>query len=102
MNIDWKKVVEELGSVLSDRLSGLVDAAEDDAEGDLQAYGKDIAKGIIVALRSGRKDLRDELKDQAIMLGEIHRIKLSNEALDMLDLAGDIALKVGVAAIGAL
>ncbi len=98
MNIDWKKVVEELGSVLSDRLSGLVEGAAE----DLEAYGKDIAKGIIVALRSGRTDLIDELRDQAIMLAEIHRIKVSNEALDMLDLAGNIALKVGVAAIGAL
>jgi len=96
--MDWKKVVDALGDVLSKRLSALVEGAED----DLRAYGKDIAKGIIVALRSGRQDLRDELKDQAIMLGEIHRIRVSNEAVAMLDLAGDIALKIGVAAIGAL
>lgn len=98
MNIDWKKVVEELGDVLSDRLELLLD----DAEGDLKAYGKDIAKSIIVAVRTGRKDLLDELQDQAVMLAELHRIKVNNAALDMIDFAADIAVKIGVAAMGAL
>ena len=96
--IDWKKVVEELGGVLSERLEDLGEGAAE----DLQAYGKDIAKGIIVALRSGRTDLIDELRDQAIILAEIHRIKLNNDALDMLERAGDIAWKIGGAAIGAV
>jgi hypothetical protein len=94
--MDWKVIREELGDIISESLTELVEGAE----ADLKAYGVEIARGMIVAIRTGRNDLRRELQDQAVMLGEVHRIRVSNEAKVVLDKVIDIGMRLGVAALG--
>lgn len=94
--MDWKVIREELGDIISESLTELVEGAE----ADLKAYGAEIARGMIVAIRTGRNDLRQELQDQVVMLGEVHRIRVSNEAKVVLDKVFDIGMRLGVAALG--
>ena len=94
--MNWKIIREELGSIVSESLYELVEGAEE----DLRKYGMEIARGMIVALRTGRNDLRRELQDQVVMLGEIHRIKINTAAKDVLDRTIDIGMRLGRAALG--
>jgi hypothetical protein len=94
--MNWKVIREELGSIVSESLYELVEGAED----DLREFGMEIARGMIVALRTGRDDLRRELQDQVVMLGEIHRIKVNTAAKDVLDKVIDIGMRLGRAALG--
>lgn len=98
MQIDWKAIVDEIGALASEKLEYFVDSGKD----NLKAYGKDLAKSLIVAIRSGREDLQDEIYEQIEMLAEIHRIELNREAKDMLDSMLAIGLRVGKVALAAL
>lgn len=98
MQIDWKAIVEEIGALAGEKLESLVDSGRD----DLKAYGKDLAKSLVIAIRSGREDLQDEIYEQIEMLAEIHRIELNQEARDMLDSMLAIGLRVGKVALAAL
>lgn len=94
--MNWTIIKGELGDIISESLTELVEGAEE----DLKAYSIEIARGMIVAMRTGRADLRRELQDQVVMLGEIHRIRLSNEAEALLNKTIDIGMRLGVAALG--
>lgn len=98
MQIDWKAIIEEIGALAGEKLESLVDSGRD----DLKAYGKDLAKSLVIAIRSGREDLQDEIYEQIEMLAEIHRIELNQEARDMLDSMLAIGLRVGKVALAAL
>ena len=93
--MDWKAIVKELGDDLTERLQYLVEGAEE----DIKAYGLEIAESMVIAVRSGRKDLQDELGDQLIMLAEIHRIEISREIEAWLMAASKTAVKIGLAAL---
>lgn len=95
MEIDWKGIMDEIGELASERLEYLVDSSKE----DLKAYGKEIAKSMVIALRSGRQDLRDELLDQIEMLAEIHRIELNREAKAFMKDVLEISMRIGKAAI---
>lgn len=98
MEIDWKAVVDEIGELASDRLEYFIDSSK----ADLKAYGKDIAKSMIIALRSGRKDLRDELLEQIEMIAEIHRIELNREAKAFMTDLLEVGMRIGKVALKAL
>ncbi len=98
MQIDWKAIVDEIGDLASERLEYLVDSGKD----DLKAYGKDIAKSLVVAIRSGSQDLQDEIYEQVEMLAEIHRIELNREAKQFLQDVLEVGLRVGKVALAAL
>lgn len=89
--MDWKKMVEVLGTQVAERLQGLVEGAEE----DLRSYGLAIAKDLIVAVRTGNKTkLLKELYDQAQLLAEVHRIRMSNEANDVLNTVLMVSFKI--------
>lgn len=94
--MDWKAIVKALGDDMSDRLQYLVDGAEE----DIQEYGMAIAESMIIAVRSGRKDLQDELGDQLSLLAETYRVTLSREVEVMLIGAAKTAVNIGLAMIG--
>ena len=94
--MDWKLLKTELGDIISESLTGLVEGAEE----DLKSYGLEIARSMVVAIRTGRADLRRELQDQAVMLGEIHRIRFNNEAQSVLNKVMDIGMRIGATALG--
>jgi len=94
--MDWKLLKTELGNILSESLAELVEGAEE----DLKAYGLEIARSMVVAIRTGRADLRRELQEQAVMLGEVHRIRFNNEARVVLDKIMDIGMRIGATALG--
>lgn len=98
MEIDWKAVIDEIGELASERLHDIVDSGRD----DLKAYGKEIAKSMIIALRSGRKDLRDELLGQIEMIAEIHRIELNREAKEFMTDLLEVGMRIGKVALTAL
>lgn len=94
--MNWKIIRDELGDIIKESLIELVEGAEE----DLKSYGMEIARGMIVAIRTGRADLRRELQSQVVMLGEIHRIRFTNEAKVVLDRVIDIGMRLGAAALG--
>ncbi len=94
--MDWKLMKMELGALISESIVELVEGAEE----DLKTYGLEIANNMIVAIRLGREDLRRELQDQLVMLGEIHRIKVSNAGEAVLNRVIDIGMRIGKAALG--
>jgi predicted neutral ceramidase superfamily lipid hydrolase len=96
MGLNWKIIREELSGVISDSLAELVEGAED----DLKAYAVGIANSLIIAVRTGRADLRQELQDQVVMIAEIHRIRISNEAEVVLNKIVNIGMRLGRAALG--
>jgi hypothetical protein len=96
MGLNWTLIRKEIGDILSESLADLVEGAEE----DLKSYGAEIANNMIVAIRTGRKDLQRELQDQFVMLGEIHRIRLTNEAEVVLGRVIDIGMRIGRAALG--
>jgi hypothetical protein len=94
--MDWKLMRDELAGIIEESLAELVEGARE----DLKAYGAEIARNLIVAIRLGRADLREELQQQFVMLGEIHRIRFNNEAENVMRKTIDIAVRVGKAAVG--
>ena len=96
MGLNWKIIREELSGVIEDSLAELVEGAEE----DLKSYGVEIANSLIIAMRTGRADLRRELQDQFVMLAEIHRIRLNTAAKDVLDNIINIGMRLGRAALG--
>ena len=96
MGLNWKIIREELSGVIEDSLAELVEGAEE----DLKSYGVEIANNLIIAMRTGRADLRRELQDQFVMLAEIHRIRLNTAAKDVLDNIINIGMRLGRAALG--
>ncbi len=98
MEIDWKAIVDEIGTLMSDRLEYYVDSNKE----ELKAYGKDIAKSLVIAIRSGRADLQAEIYEQIEMIAEIHRIQLNREARDMMRSVLEIGMRIGKVAIATL
>lgn len=89
--VDWSALTEELTTIATESLTELAEGAE----ADLKSFGAEIAGGMIVALRAGDKELREELKLQLRALGEVHRIRLVQEQWDAVSKALSIAMRVG-------
>lgn len=93
--MNWGKISKELGGIVSDSLKELAEGAEE----DLKAYGEAIANSMIVAVRTGREDLRREVVEQAKLLAETHRIRVAKEANGVLEKILSVAVRVGAAAM---
>jgi hypothetical protein len=100
--VDWATLASGLKDEALAAFKGYIEGAEE----DLQAYGGAIATDALRAAREGREDLFQELREQAKVLAEIHRIRLSGLTWDqvgnVLAALGKIALKAIAVATVAL
>lgn len=71
--IDFESLGKSLGAQGVDLLKGLLSGAKE----DLQAYGQEIGKDLIRAVKEDRPELEAELKEQLKLIAEIHRIRLN-------------------------
>lgn len=90
-SIDFDKVTDEIADLVTDALEETVDAAS----ADLKTFGKDIARDIVMVIRSGDDSLLRSLKGQARMLAEINRIRLNRNSRALLNRILDVAARVG-------
>lgn len=87
--IDFGAIRTELGEVLSEALSDVVEGAA----GDLKTFGADIATDMVASIAAGNTAMTNELKAQIRVLGAINKIRASNAAWGILDAVTSIAMR---------
>lgn len=70
---DLEAIVKVVGGELVAALDGFVHGEVD----DLKAWGETLAKDAVRAVRDGRPEILLEVKEQAKMIAEIERIRVS-------------------------
>lgn len=96
--MNWDEITAEVGGILHDALDDVVTQGR----ADLKAYAADIAKDLVDAIRNDRADLRRELFGQALLLAELHRIRLNRTAKTVLSQVLEVAARVGKALLAGL
>ena len=89
-NLTVDQATEKLEQAISDQVEELLEGAKS----DIQTFSRDIARNIVVAVRKGRTDLVDELKDQLGLLAEINRLRAIESAYDTIRIVIDTAASV--------
>lgn len=69
--VDFEALGKTIGGQAVELFSGLVEGAA----ADLQAYGEEISKDLLRAVRDDRPEIAAEVKNQIKLLAEIHRLR---------------------------
>lgn len=77
--LDYLKLKEHLAETFTAALARVSASAGE----VLQAYANDIARDVALSAAAGRKDFLRNLEDQAMLLGEVHRIHLDQAGWDL-------------------
>ena len=97
--LDYKALGKEITGVLTESLSGVVEGAE----GDVHVFAQDIAQDMVLAAALGRKErMETDLPQQARLLIEFHRLKVTNESWKIMDRILKITFRVLLAALAAV
>ena len=97
--LDYKALGKEITGVLTESFQGLLEGAE----GDVHVFAQDIAQDMVLAAALGRKErLETDLPQQARLLVEYHRLKITNESWAVVDRVLKITFRVLLAALAAV
>ena len=87
--------MEELERLLEGELTAILAHAKGDYK-DVKLWAKQCAALAAKAAKEGRMDALEEVKDQALLLAEIGRIRLNRKLKERVKYFLDAALKVAV------
>lgn len=96
-NDPWEVLARDLGDVAKDVLQPIAK----EAGADVKEFGRQIGKDMVVALRSGREDLKDELVEQARLLAQIQGIRVEKASWDFAERALKLVFRAALAAVKA-
>ena len=91
--------LEALEKSLGDSATALLKSVTVQGQGDLETFGKDIAKDMLRAVKDNRPKLKDELRAQITGLGELNRIRLNGVSWDWVSNALGIVTDVARGAL---
>ena len=95
MQLDWNALERDIGTALTDAVREFATASAE----DLRSYGSGMAYHLVVAVRNGDVALKDEIRDQAKMLAELHRIRMNEFAEKAAGVVFATAFRVVLAAV---
>jgi hypothetical protein len=87
--------MEELKNLLEEELASILAHAKGDYE-DVQLWAKQCAAMAARAVKEGHMDALEEVKDHALLLAEICRIRLNRKLKERVKYFLDAAMKVAV------
>ncbi len=96
--LDAGKLAAEVASIVKDAAEDYLQGAAEDVEDN----ANEIAMELTSVLQSGDQQAVGELQAQLLALAEVKRIQLDNSSAATLDKILSVALKFGLAALGAI
>lgn len=96
VEVDWRAVSDSLTNVLRDELVGVLEGAQ----ADINNFLVDISHDLTRAMRVGKTELTDELRNQALALVELNRLRIAGTHLRVLDKILSTAIGIGSSLLG--
>lgn len=97
MTVDWEVLRQDVADLLEGFASEFVEVELR----DLGEWARIVADDLVICLQQGEEDLVDELKDQALLVLEMKRIRLARQGKELLGRIIDAGYRFALRAIAA-
>lgn len=97
MTVDWEVLRGDVVELLEEFIH---EFAEPEAQ-DLAGWARIVADDVVIALKEGHEDLVDELRDQALLVLEMKRIRLVRHGRELLSKVLEAGYRFALKAIAA-
>lgn len=91
-----------VASLFADATANIVEAMRplfESAGGDAKAWAADVAKAVAVAAATGRTGALEDVQAQALLYGEVHRLRMTREAKEQVRSLVGALLRVALSAV---